>query len=216
MVFSSIIFMYLYLPITLIVYFLTPARYRNIWLFLVNIIFYGWGEPVYILLMFVSITVNYIVGIMVGKYKDDNKKLAKRYLIVGIIINVALLVFFKYFDFIIESLAVIPFLSGLKPIGISLPIGISFYTFQAMSYPIDVYWGDTKSQKSYLKFATYVALFPQLIAGPIVRYKDVAAELEKRDVNVERVAKGIRRFCVGLAKKVLLANSIGQLWDQLL
>ncbi|MBE5926175.1 MAG: MBOAT family protein [Lachnospiraceae bacterium] len=213
MVFSSIIFMYLYLPITLIVYFLTPARYRNIWLFLVNIVFYGWGEPIYILLMFFSITVNYIVGIMVGKYKDSNKKRAKTYLIVGIIINLALLLFFKYFDFIIESLSAIPFLSGLEPLGISLPIGISFYTFQAMSYPIDVYWGNTTSQKSYLNFATYVALFPQLIAGPIVRYKDVAAELEQRVVNSERVAKGIRRFCVGLAKKVLLANSIGQLWD---
>lgn len=213
MVFSSIIFLYLYLPITLIVYFLTPARFRNIWLFLVNIIFYGWGEPVYIILMFGSITLNYIVGILVGKYKDENKKLAKRCLIVGIIINVALLVFFKYFDFIIESLSVIPFLSGLKPFGITLPIGISFYTFQAMSYPIDVYRGDTKSQRSYLKFATYVALFPQLIAGPIVRYKDIAAELDERHINTERVAKGIRRFCVGLAKKVLLANNIGQLWD---
>ena len=213
MVFSSIVFLYLYLPITLIVYFITPARYRNIWLFLVNIVFYGWGEPIYILLMFTSITINYIVGILVGKYKDNNKKIAKICLIIGIIINIGLLMFFKYCDFIIESLAMIPFISGLEPIGITLPIGISFYTFQAMSYPIDVYWGDTKSQKSYLKFATYVALFPQLIAGPIVRYKDVAAELDKRDINTTRVAKGIRRFCIGLAKKVLLANSIGQLWD---
>ena len=213
MVFSSVIFLYLYLPITLIVYFLTPARFRNIWLFVVNMIFYGWGEPIYIILMLISILLNYIMGIVVGKYREEKKKNAKRALIINTILNVALLVFFKYFDFIIESINEISVFSDLKPLGISLPIGISFYTFQAMSYPIDVYRGETKYQKSFLKFGTYVALFPQLIAGPIVRYTDVANSLEKRHIDTARVAKGIRRFMIGLSKKVLLANNIGQLWD---
>lgn len=213
MVFSSIVFLYLYLPITLIVYFITPARFRNIWLFLVNLIFYGWGEPIYIGLMLLSILLNFVVGVIIGRCGQEKKKTAKNVLIINIILNVALLVFFKYFDFLIESLSAIPVLSGLKPLGISLPIGISFYTFQAMSYPIDVYRQETKYQKSFLKFGTYVALFPQLIAGPIVRYRDVAESLEERHIDAARVAKGIRRFCVGLGKKVLLANNIGQLWD---
>ena len=213
MVFSSIIFLYLYLPITLIVYFITPARFRNIWLFIVNMIFYGWGEPVYIILMLISILLNYGVGILIGRHREEKKNVSKNILIINIVLNVALLVFFKYFDFIIESLAMIPALSDLKPMGISLPIGISFYTFQAMSYPIDVYRGETKYQRSFLKFGTYVALFPQLIAGPIVRYTDVAKSLDKREIDVARVAKGIRRFTIGLGKKVLLANNIGQLWD---
>lgn len=213
MVFSSIVFLYLYLPITLIVYFITPARLRNIWLFIVNLIFYGWGEPVYIILMLISILLNYVVGIYVGKYREEKNRTARRILTVNIILNVALLVFFKYFDFLIESLAVIPVFSELKPLGIALPIGISFYTFQAMSYPIDVYRGETKYQKSFLKFGTYVALFPQLIAGPIVRYTDIAESLEERNIDAARIAKGIRRFVIGLGKKVLLANNIGQLWD---
>lgn len=213
MVFSSIVFLYLYLPITLIVYFITPARLRNIWLFIVNLIFYGWGEPVYIILMILSIFLNYMAGIFVGKYREENKKKARKVLIGSIVLNIALLVFFKYFDFLIESLAMIPCFSDLQPLGISLPIGISFYTFQAMSYPIDVYRGETRYQKSFLKFGTYVALFPQLIAGPIVRYTDVAQSLEERHIDAARIAKGIRRFAVGLGKKVLLANNIGRLWD---
>ena len=213
MVFSSIVFLYLYLPITLIVYFMTPARLRNVWLFIVNLIFYGWGEPVYIILMLLSILLNYGAGIIVGKYRVEKNRTAQRVLVLNVVLNIALLVFFKYFDFLIESLSILPFCSKLKPLGISLPIGISFYTFQAMSYPIDVYRGETKYQKSFLKFGTYVALFPQLIAGPIVRYTDIAQSLEERHIDIARVAKGIRRFIIGLGKKVLLANNIGQLWD---
>lgn len=213
MVFSSIVFLYLYLPITLIVYFMTPARLRNVWLFIVNLIFYGWGEPVYIILMLLSILLNYGAGIIVGKYRVEKNRTAQRVLVLNVVLNIALLVFFKYFDFLIESLSILPFCSELKPLGISLPIGISFYTFQAMSYPIDVYRGETNYQKSFLKFGTYVALFPQLIAGPIVRYTDIAQSLEERHIDIARVAKGIRRFIIGLGKKVLLANNIGQLWD---
>ena len=213
MVFSSIVFLYLYLPITLIVYFMTPARLRNVWLFIVNLIFYGWGEPVYIILMLLSILLNYGAGIIVGKYRVEKNRTAQRVLVLNVVLNIALLVFFKYFDFLIESLSILPFCSKLKPLGISLPIGISFYTFQAMSYPIDVYRGETNYQKSFLKFGTYVALFPQLIAGPIVRYTDIAQSLEERHIDITRVAKGIRRFIIGLGKKVLLANNIGQLWD---
>jgi len=213
MVFSSLVFMFIYLPVVLVVYYLVSVKWRNLWLFIVNLVFYGWGEPVYILLMILSILINYISGIIVGANRDTNKKKAKTALIINTAINLALLMFFKYFDFIAENLALIPGLDFIKPLGISLPIGISFYTFQTMSYPIDVYRGDTNSQHSFINFGTYVALFPQLIAGPIVRYKDVDDQLEQRDMNVDKFADGIRRFIVGLGKKVLLANNIGMLWD---
>ncbi len=213
MVFSSLVFMFIYLPVVLAVYYLCPVRWRNLWLFIVNLVFYGWGEPVYILLMLASILINYISGLIVGANREKNLKRAKTALIINTAINLALLMFFKYFDFIAENLALIPGLDFIRPLGISLPIGISFYTFQTMSYPIDVYRGDTGSQRSFIKFGTYVALFPQLIAGPIVRYKDVADQLDERTMNVDAFAKGIRRFIVGLGKKVLLANNIGMLWD---
>ena len=213
MVFSSLVFMFIYLPVVLAVYYLVPVKWRNLWLFIVNLVFYGWGEPVYILLMMLSILINYISGIIVGANRDTNRKKAKTALIINTAINLALLMFFKYFDFIAENLALIPGLDFIKPLGISLPIGISFYTFQTMSYPIDVYRGDTDSQRSFINFGTYVALFPQLIAGPIVRYKDIDDQLEQRDMNLDKFADGIRRFIIGLGKKVLLANNIGMLWD---
>ena len=213
MVFSSLVFMFIYLPVVLAVYYLVPVKWRNLWLFIVNLVFYGWGEPVYILLMILSILINYISGIIVGANRDTNRKKAKTALIINTVINLALLMFFKYFDFIAENLALIPGLDFIKPLGISLPIGISFYTFQTMSYPIDVYRGDTVSQRSFINFGTYVALFPQLIAGPIVRYKDIDDQLEQRDMNLDKFADGIRRFIIGLGKKVLLANNIGMLWD---
>jgi len=213
MVFSSLVFMFIYLPVVLAVYYLVPVKWRNLWLFIVNLVFYGWGEPVYILLMMLSILINYISGIIICTNRDTNRKKAKTALIINTAINLALLMFFKYFDFIAENLALIPGLDFIKPLGISLPIGISFYTFQTMSYPIDVYRGDTVSQRSFINFGTYVALFPQLIAGPIVRYKDVDDQLEQRDMNLDKFADGIRRFIVGLGKKVLLANNIGMLWD---
>ncbi len=211
MVFSSIVFMFIYLPIVLAVYFLTPSKWRNLWLFAVNMVFYGWGEPVYILLMLFSITVNYINGILIGKYREQSKK-AKLVLTVNVVINLGLLGFFKYFDLFAETLSLLPFIN-IAPLGLGLPIGISFYTFQTMSYPIDVYRGDAEVQKNYISFGTYVALFPQLIAGPIVRYKDIAEQLDERHESVDEFAGGVQRFTVGLAKKVLIANNVGMLWD---
>ncbi len=212
MVFSSIPFLFIYLVVVLAVYYAVPIKWRNLWLFGVNLLFYGWGERVYILLMIFSVTVNYINGILIDKHRANEKK-AKRILLINTIINLGLLVFFKYFDLIIETISIIPIFSGLEPLGLVLPIGISFYTFQTMSYPIDVYRGDASVQKNYVSFGTFVALFPQLIAGPIVRYKDVADQLNFRSNSVEQFASGIRRFTVGLAKKTLIANNIGSLWD---
>ena len=209
MLFSSLLFLFVYLPVTLAVYFLVPSRWRNLWLFLVNLVFYGWGEPIYILLMVFSITLNYVSGLLLTKHREKGKPI----LTLSIVLNLALLFFFKYYDFLAENLRLIPFLSFLTPLGLRLPIGISFYTFQAMSYPIDVYRGQVEPQRSYLRFGTFVALFPQLIAGPIVRYRDIAAELEDRRVTLASFASGVRRFILGLGKKVLLANAVGALWD---
>ncbi|PKM73895.1 MAG: transcriptional regulator [Firmicutes bacterium HGW-Firmicutes-16] len=213
MVFSSILFMFIYLPVVLAVYYIVPLKWRNPWLFVVNLIFYGWGEPVYIILMMFSIVVNYITGLFVGKYRDNDKPKAKVYLIINIVINLALLMFFKYYDLFATTLNQIPGLSFIQPLGVALPIGISFYTFQTMSYPIDIYRGDGDVQKNFISFGTFVALFPQLIAGPIIRYKDVASQLNFRASSPERFASGVRRFTIGLAKKVLIANNIGKLWD---
>ena len=207
MLFSSLLFLFIYLPVTLGVYFLVPPKWRNLWLFAVNLVFYGWGEPVYILLMIFSIALNYAAGLLIVRFREKGKAL----LTACIVLNLALLFFFKYYDFLAENLrSLLPF---LRPLGLSLPIGISFYTFQAMSYPIDVYRGQVEPQRSYIRFGTFVALFPQLIAGPIVRYRDIAAELNRRSVTRASFASGVRRFLQGLGKKVLLANAVGALWD---
>lgn len=211
MVFSSILFMFAYLPIVLLVYYIAPAKWRNPWLFAVNLVFYGWGEPVYIVLMMFSICLNYFAGYFIEKFRDDRAR-AKRVLVINTVVNLAMLVFFKYFDMILSAISLIPGVS-LSPIGLTLPIGISFYTFQTMSYPIDLYRGDCDVQKNFISFGTFVALFPQLIAGPIVRYKDVASQLSFRANDVDQFASGIQRFIVGLGKKVLIANNIGLLWD---
>ena len=212
MVFSSTTFLFFYLPIVLAVYYLVPRKWRNVWLFAVNLVFYGWGEPIYLFLMMFSISLNYGAGLLVARDREANRARAKRVLTVDVIINLAMLAFFKYFDLFAETLSRIPGLS-IPTLGLTLPIGISFYTFQTMSYPIDVYRGDAPAQRNYISFGTFVALFPQLIAGPIVRYKDIADQLAFRAGNTEQVASGVRRFTVGLAKKVLLANTLGRLWD---
>ena len=212
MVFSTTLFLFFYFPLVLAVYLLLPWRWRNLWLFAVNLVFYGWGEPVYILLMLFSIALNYGAGLWIGKYRETDRCRAKRLLTADIVINLALLGFFKYYDLFAGTLSLLP---GVRVprLGLTLPIGISFYTFQTMSYPIDVYRGDSAPQRSFIRFGTFVALFPQLIAGPIVRYKDVAAQLGFRPGSPEQFASGVRRFTVGLAKKVLIANNIGLLWD---
>ena len=215
MVFSSLVFLGFYLTITLAVYYAIPRKFRNLLLFVVSLIFYGWGEPLYVLLMLFSTVVDYVHGWFIAKYRLSKPKLAKGLVASSAIINLALLGFFKYAGFISNTLKVVlPFLN-IPVIEVALPIGISFYTFQTMSYSIDIYRGDAEAQKNPISFGTYVALFPQLIAGPIVRYKDVAEQLEHRREKLEMFSNGVRLFVVGLAKKVLIANQMGALWDSL-
>lgn len=214
MVFSSLEFLLLYLAAVLLVYFIVPLKARNIVLLVFSLAFYGWGEPVYILLMMFTIIVDYIFGILVEKsLLRSDKKRAKLFLVLAVVINLAILGFFKYYDFFITNLRLIPGLGGLPTLGLELPIGISFYTFQALSYVIDVYRRDTAAQKNIAAFGTYVTLFPQLIAGPIVRYKDVDDQLISRTHSIPLFAEGARTFIAGLSKKVLLANNAGQLFE---
>ena len=213
MVFSSVVFLFYYLPVVLGVYYLAPRKARNLWLFLVNLVFYGWGEPVYILLMLFSVAINYASGLAVARRRETDRKKARAVLAVNTAVNLLLLVIFKYTDLLVGTFNQL-FGTALPLPGLALPIGISFYTFQSMSYPIDVYRGDAEPQRDFIRFGTFVSLFPQLIAGPIVRYKDIAYQLNSRRENTAQFAAGVERFTVGLAKKVLLANNIGVLWDQ--
>lgn len=231
MVFSQLTFLYYFLPIVMIVYFFSSDKIRNVLIFITGLLFYAWGEPFYVCLMLFSTAIDYTAGRLMAKYDDDNKK-RKICLIVSVCMNVGLLAIFKYSDFLIDSfngvfgtsvtnpvVLVNKALNSLYPFGLNekrveLPIGISFYTFQSMSYTIDLYLRNIKVQKSFLNFASYVSLFPQIVAGPIVRYEDVANELESRTVNIAKISAGIGLFVKGLAKKVLLANNIGMVWTQ--
>lgn len=215
----------------MIVYFFSSDKIRNVLIFITGLLFYAWGEPFYVCLMLFSTAIDYTAGRLMAKYDDDNKK-RKICLIVSVCMNVGLLAIFKYSDFLIDSfngvfgtsvtnpvVLVNKALNSLYPFGLNekrveLPIGISFYTFQSMSYTIDLYLRNIKVQKSFLNFASYVSLFPQIVAGPIVRYEDVANELESRTVNIAKISAGIGLFVKGLAKKVLLANNIGMVWTQ--
>ncbi len=212
MIFSSLPFLFFYLVAVLAVYKLSPLKLRNLILLVVSLFFYGWGEPVYIIIMLLSIVVDYVHGMLVERWREDDRK-ARRAVASSVFFNLAILVFFKYWDFIAGNLNALTGLQ-LPVLGLPLPIGISFYTFQTMSYTIDVYRQDAPVQKNPIVFGAYVTLFPQLIAGPIVRYKSVADQLEERREDLDKFVSGIRRFTVGAAKKVLLANAIGQLWDQ--
>jgi alginate O-acetyltransferase complex protein AlgI len=208
LLFSSITFLYYFLPIVLIVYFLTPKKGKNLVLMIASFIFYGWGEPVYLLFMLLSVGVHYVLALLIERHQGG--KLAKFWLILAVTFSLALLGYFKYADFFIQNFNAVTGMS-LPLLKVALPIGISFYTFQIMSYTIDVYRQDTPAQRSIIKLATYVSMFPQLIAGPIVRYVDVAAGLDEREHSFAKVRSGLRRFMVGLAKKVILANSLGEL-----
>ena len=212
MVFSSLLFLFIYFAAVLVIYYVTPRKFRNLFLFFANLVFYGWGEPVFVLLMLFSTVLDYTCGYFIDKYRTKNKKLAKLWLLVSVVVNLSLLGFFKYAGFITDTLNAIPFFS-LPSIEVPLPIGISFYTFQTMSYSIDVYRNDAPVQRNIITFGTYVALFPQLIAGPIVRYKDVAYQLDHRRETLSDFTKGVKLFCIGLGKKVLLANQMGLMWD---
>lgn len=213
MVFSSLVFLFIFLPITLLLYFLFLKKIKNIILLIASLIFYAWGEPVYIFLMIFSSIVDYIHGVLIEKYRHEDKK-AKRVVLSSVIINLSLLSFLKYADFVIANINHLFGTSFISP-NLPLPIGISFYTFQTMSYTIDVYRGDAPVQKSPIALATYVTLFPQLIAGPIVRYQTVAEQINNRKESIDKFAIGVRRFIIGLGKKVLLANNIGMLWSKI-
>ena len=213
MVFSTPLFLFYYLTFVLLVYYVMPVRFRNFVLLMASLFFYYWGEQRYTVIMLLSIGIDYTHGLLVYRCKEKGNDLgAKLAVTSSVIFNLAILFFFKYWDFAAGSLQAAGI--GFMPVlNISLPIGISFYTFQTMSYTIDVYRGDAKVQKNIIHFGTFVTLFPQLIAGPIIKYKDLDDQLGSRTHCVDRFASGVRRFVAGLAKKLLLANNLGQLWD---
>ena len=212
MLFSSIVFLFTFLPAVMILYYLLPVRFRNVILLLASLVFYAWGEPVYLFLMLLSILFNYFSGLDIARNLQD-KRAAKRSLVFNLIINLAVLGFFKYEGFVLDTL------NGILPVHISyhalpLPIGISFYTFQILSYIIDVYRGNVKVQTNLPNFALYVTMFPQLIAGPIVQYADVDEQLASREVSWTKFGEGSMYFIRGLAKKVLLANTSGMIFTE--
>ncbi|GHV46193.1 alginate regulatory protein [Clostridia bacterium] len=216
MVFSDITFLYIFLPATLILYFLTPKKLNNLFLLISGLFFYAWGEPLYVGVMVISTLVDYFAGLVLWKF-DKRPAVRKAALIVSVVMNLGLLGLFKYSGFVVTNLnmlgANLPAPADFPiPVNI-LPIGISFFTFQSMSYTIDLYLRNVKVQKNPVTFAAYVTMFPQVVAGPIVRYNDVAAEMDKRELSSGMCYEGITRFMTGLGKKVLIANNIGLLWS---
>lgn len=200
MVFSSLLFLFRFLPIVLLLYFIVPKRLRNFLLFGASLVFYAWGEPVYVVLILFSTVLDYCLGRAVGHFKEiGEQKKAKLAVAGSVIVNLSLLGFFKYIDFF----------------ELALPIGISFYTFQTMSYTIDVYRGQADVQKNFIAFGAYVSMFPQLIAGPIVRYHEVAEQMDHRETSADAFSEGALRFVAGLGKKVLIANQVGIVWDEI-
>ncbi len=215
MVFSSIVFLFYFLPLTILFYYMIPKNGRNGVLFFLSLIFYAWGEPIYVFLMFFSILCNFILGLRLDAAKrKKNEKEPKVWLFFAVAVNIGLLGFFKYADFLIENINYF-FHMDIAQLALPLPLGISFYTFQAMSYLIDLYRGKVEVQKSLIHFGTYVALFPQLIAGPIVRFSDIAVQLEHREESWGLFSEGVLRFICGLSKKVLLANYAGLVFSQI-
>lgn len=213
MVFSSFVFLLAFLLLVLLIYYVCPGKVRNLVLLVASLLFYAWGEPVYVLIMLFSTVFDYTNGRLIEYFQNKNRPgKAKVVLVIDLVGNLGILGFFKYADFVIGNINSITG-AGLTLLHIALPIGISFYTFQTMSYTIDVYRKVVPAQHNIVAFATYVTLFPQLIAGPIVQYKTVAAELSDRKVTLTDFSEGAFRFTIGLAKKVLLANQIGSLWD---
>ena len=215
MVFSSLLFLFRFLPAVLFAYYVLPKRCRNLVLFLSSLFFYAWGEPVYIILILFSTLVDYCMGRCVAQCRETGRENgAKAAVLASAVVNLALLGFFKYGDFFLQ---IFHHLTGLAvpKLDLALPIGISFYTFQTMSYTIDVYRGDAKVQKNLITFGAYVSLFPQLIAGPIIRFKDVAEQLDSRKETTSLFCQGILRFMAGLGKKVLIANQVGSIWKEI-
>ncbi len=208
MLFSSISFLYYFLPCVLVLYFLVPRHFKNVILLITSLFFYAWGEPRLVLLMLVTIAIGYVLGILI-ETDAEHKKL---YLTLALVSFLGALGYFKYSNFFVDNFNQVTGLS-IPLVRVALPIGISFYTFQILSYNIDVYRGEVKAQKNPIDLAAYITMFPQLIAGPIVRYKDVAVQLESREHNISKVADGIRRFIFGLSKKILIANVLGEMCE---
>ncbi len=213
MIFSSVFFMFVFLPIVLLAYFLVPKKLKNVVILISSLIFYAWGEPVYVALMIFSIIYNYIAGLEIEYNRNKGKKgKAKTVFLMAVVVNLLILGFFKYYGFLLQNLnQILPF--DIPYRALPLPIGISFYTFQTLSYVIDVYWGNVGVQRNLIHFGTYISMFPQLIAGPIVRYADVEEQLVNRRVSIVRFGDGVAWFLRGLAKKVLLANNVGMAYD---
>jgi len=213
MVFSSIPFLFFFLPLCFILYYAVPFSLKNGILLVFSLIFYAWGEPVYILLMLFATFVDYTNGRLMERFGDTR---AKRtfFLCCSVVINLSVLAFFKYADFMIVNINEL-FRCNIAPLGLGLPVGISFFTFQSMSYIIDLYRGEVETERNYATYLTYVSMFPQLVAGPIVRFSDIQSELHRRTITRTRVEDGILRFMQGLFKKVLIANQVGALWEQI-
>lgn len=208
MLFSGIPFLYYFLPCVILLYAITPKKLKNLTLLISSLVFYAWGEPRLVLLMLLTVMVGYVFGLLT----ELKPKLKKLYLILSLVIELGFLLYFKYVDFFIENFNAVTGL-GIPLLNVALPIGISFYTFQIVSYNIDVYRGDVPAQRNPINLAAYIALFPQLIAGPIVRYSDIAAQLSERTHTLDKVSLGVRRFILGLSKKILIANVLGELCD---
>ena len=216
MVFSTPLFLFFYLTVCLFMYYISPRKLRNLVLLIFSLLFYYWGEQIYVIIMFLSIVIDYTHGILVERYKDrGNDKAARLTVASSMIFNLALLGFFKYWDFFALSLQAVG-LDFMPVLDVHLPIGISFYTFQTMSYTIDVYRGDTRAQRNIINFGAFVTLFPQLIAGPILKYKDLDGQIDGRTCTSQKFASGVEIFMVGLGKKVLIANNVGMLWENYL
>ena len=213
MIFSSVFFVYVFLPIVLLAYFLVPRKFKNLVILIASLIFYAWGEPIYVVLMVFSIVYNYITGIEIEYHRSEGQKRRARTVFwIAVAVNLSVLGFFKYYGFLLQNL------NRILPVDIPyralpLPIGISFYTFQTLSYVIDVYKGNVAVQKNLIYFGTYISMFPQLIAGPIVRYADVEQQLANRRESFSKIGNGIAWFLRGVGKKVLLANNIGMAYD---
>lgn len=212
MVFSNLVFLYVFLPIVLLVYFIVPRGLKNTILLIASLFFYSWGEPSYVVLMILSIVINYIIGLLVANAKTDSRK--KTWLWFAVFVNLGILGYYKYANFLVENINQL-FHTSIVLEPIPLPIGISFFTFQALSYVIDVYRKNAEAQKNIFDFSLYIALFPPLIAGPIIRYNRIAEQIKKRFVNIPLFVEGIQRFILGLSKKVLIANPLGRTADDI-
>ena len=210
MVFSSIIFMFTFLPLSLLLYYIMPRKFKNLILLMISLVFYAWGEPVYVLLMIFTIVFDYIMALIIDSNRED--KVKSKVIFIGTIgVNLLILGFFKYYGFLIDNINLL-FNLNLQYKNLALPIGISFYTFQTLSYVVDVYLDKVKVQRSLISFALYVTMFPQLVAGPIVKYSDIDYQLTNRKESINHFGQGVDRFIIGLGKKVLLANNIGIIW----